>query len=87
MAKLSHSPSFECPNCSTCAPTRTSMPTSRRTRTTTGSSITPISSTRPKLVATFLETFKAFPPAQHPGSFTVEDAHSALENAASGANH
>ena len=38
-------------------------------------------------VAKFLETFKAFPPAQHPGSFTVEDAHSALENAASGANH
>jgi arylsulfatase len=38
-------------------------------------------------VATFLATFKEFPPAQHPGSFTVEDAHSALENAASGANH
>jgi arylsulfatase A-like enzyme len=38
-------------------------------------------------VAKFLETFKEFPPAQHPGSFTVEDAHSALENAASGANH
>jgi arylsulfatase len=38
-------------------------------------------------VAQFLSTFKEFPPAQHPGSFTVEDAHSALGNAASGANH
>jgi arylsulfatase A-like enzyme len=38
-------------------------------------------------VATFLATFKEFPPAQHPGSFTVEDAHAALENAASGASH
>jgi arylsulfatase len=38
-------------------------------------------------VAKFLSTFKEFPPAQHPGSFTVEDAHAALENAASGANH
>lgn len=38
-------------------------------------------------VAKFLATFKEFPPAQHPGSFTVEDAHAALENAASGANH
>ncbi len=38
-------------------------------------------------VAKFLETFKEFPPAQHPGSFTVEDAHSALENASGGANH
>jgi arylsulfatase len=38
-------------------------------------------------VARFLSTFKEFPPAQHPGSFTVEDAHAALENAAGGANH
>ena len=37
-------------------------------------------------VAKFLATFKEFPPAQHPGSFTVEDAHAALENAASGAS-
>jgi arylsulfatase len=38
-------------------------------------------------VARFLATFKEFPPAQRPGSFTVEDAHAALENAASGAGH
>ena len=38
-------------------------------------------------VAQFLSTFKEFPPAQHPGSFTVEDALAALESAASGANH
>jgi arylsulfatase len=38
-------------------------------------------------VAKFLSTFREFPPAQHPGSFTVEDAHAALESAASGANH
>lgn len=38
-------------------------------------------------VAKFLDTFKEFPPAQYPGSFTVEDARSALENAAGGANH
>ena len=38
-------------------------------------------------VAKFLETFKEFPPAQHPGSFTVEDAHAAVANAAGGANH
>ena len=38
-------------------------------------------------VAKFLETFKEFPPAQHPGGFTVEDAHEAVTAAASGANH
>jgi arylsulfatase len=38
-------------------------------------------------VAKFLATFKEFPPAQHPGSFTVEDAHAALETAAGGGNH
>jgi len=38
-------------------------------------------------VQKFLETFKEFPPAQHPGSFTVEDAGEAIASAASGANH
>jgi len=38
-------------------------------------------------VAKFLETFKEFPPAQHPGSFTVENASDAMTAAASGANH
>jgi arylsulfatase len=30
---------------------------------------------------------KEFPPAQHPGSFTVEDAGAAIENAAGGGSH
>jgi arylsulfatase A-like enzyme len=38
-------------------------------------------------VGKFLETFKEFPPAQHPGSFTVEAASDAMTAAASGANH
>ena len=35
-------------------------------------------------VQRFLDTFKEFPPAQHPGSFTVEDAHQAVAASASG---
>jgi arylsulfatase len=36
-------------------------------------------------VVKFLETFKEFPPAQRPGSFTVEDAHAKMSEAPSGA--
>jgi hypothetical protein len=31
-----------------------------------------------------METFKEFPPAQHPDSFTVEQAHDKMESAAAG---
>src|SRR5262245_4619463 len=37
-------------------------------------------------VAKFMETFKEFPPAQHPDSFTVEQAHDKMQSAAAGAS-
>ncbi len=35
----------------------------------------------------FVETFKDFPPAQHPGSFTIDQAMSKMSEAVSGAGH
>ena len=33
------------------------------------------------IVAKFMATFKEFPPAQKPGSFTIEDAHEKIKEA------
>ncbi|MCY1458206.1 hypothetical protein D9M71_755690 [compost metagenome] len=35
-------------------------------------------------VGQFLSTFKAFPPSQKPGSFSIDQALSALQNGAQG---
>ena len=71
----SRSPRCGCPSCSTCAPTRTSTPTSRRTRITTGScTATSSSSTRRRWPPKFLETFKEFPPRHPPASFSIDQA-------------
>ena len=35
----------------------------------------------------FMATFKEFPPAQHPGSFTIDQAMDKMSEATSGANH
>ena len=62
-------------SCSTCAPIRSSAPTSRRTPTGTGSSSTTTSSsTRTTIVTQFLETFKEFPPRHPPATFTIDQA-------------
>jgi arylsulfatase len=39
------------------------------------------------MVAKFVETFKDFPPAQHPGSFTIDDALAKIAEASGGAGH
>ena len=72
-----------CRSSSTCAPTRSSGPTSRRTPTATGCSTTPSSSwPRPALVAQFLATFKEFPPRQEAASFTIDQAVEKLDESA-----
>ena len=69
-----------CRSSSTCAPTPSSGPTSPRTPTTTGSSITP-SYCLPaqKYVGEFLDTFKEFPPRQKAASFTVDQVMEKLQ--------
>ena len=65
---------------STCAPTRSSGPTSRRTPTGTGSSTTLyllIAATA--VVTQFLATFKEFPPRQKAASFTIDQVVEKLE--------
>ncbi|WP_274627513.1 hypothetical protein [Arvimicrobium flavum] len=37
-------------------------------------------------LAFLVALFKEYPPAQHTGSFTVEDVHASISSAASGAN-
>jgi arylsulfatase len=39
------------------------------------------------VAAKFVETFKEFPPAQHPGTFTIDAAMAKMSEAGSGANH
>ena len=39
------------------------------------------------LAGKFVETFKEFPQAQHPGSFNLDAAMAKMSEAASGANH
>jgi len=39
------------------------------------------------MVGKFVETFKDFPPAQHPGSFTIDDALAKIAEASGGAGH
>jgi arylsulfatase len=39
------------------------------------------------VAAKFVETFKEFPPAQHPGTFTIDAAMAKMSEASSGANH
>ena len=64
-----------CRSSSTCAPTRTSGPTSPRTRTTSGCSRTRTWSFAAQIVMTqFLETFAEFPPRQKAASFTIDQA-------------
>jgi arylsulfatase len=39
------------------------------------------------LVAKFMETFKEFPPAQKPGSFTIDDAKDKMTESAGSSGH
>ena len=67
---------------STCAPTRSSAPTSRRTRTTTGCSTTTTSSW-PRTAhrrASSWQTFEEFPPRQKAASFTIDQVVEKLES-------
>ena len=62
-----------CRSSSTCAPIRSSGPTSRRTPTTTGCSTTTTSSSPPRRSSRqFLATFEEFPPRQKAASFTID---------------
>ena len=84
----SRSPGCACRRSSTCARIPTSAPTSPRTPTTIGCFINVYFIYAAQLAAAkFVETFKEFPPAQHPGSFTIDAAMAKMSEAASGANH
>ncbi len=70
-----------CPSSTTCGPTRTSAPTSRRTPITTGCSTATTSSWPPRCItAQFLQTFVEFPPRQEPASFTIDQVVAKLES-------
>ena len=67
--------SCACPCCSTCAPTRSSGPSTKRATMCDGSSSTPsCSSRRRRSSASICMSFQQFPPRQRPGSFSVEQA-------------
>ena len=72
---------------STCAPTRTSGPTSRRTPTTTGSSTTPSCSIPAQAyVGQMLQTFAEFPPRQKSASFSIDQVMAKLQDATTGSS-
>ena len=70
-----------CPCCSTCAPTRSSAPTTRPA-TTCSWFIDHVFVMVPAqaIVAQYLTSFKDFPPRQKPGSFSVDQAMEKLTN-------
>ena len=77
-----------CRRSSTCAPIPTSSPTSRRTRTTSGSLHNAYFIYAAQTVAAkFAETFKEFPAVQKPNTFTIDDAMAKMSEAVSGAGH
>ena len=70
-----------CPSSSTCGPTRSSAPTSPRTRTTTGcSTATTSCSPPPSSSRSSSQTFEEFPPRQKAASFTIDQVVAKLES-------
>ena len=80
----SRSRACACRRSSTCAPIRTSLPTSRRTRIASGTCITPTSCRRLAVADKFAATFKDFPAMQKPNTFTIDDALAKMSEASSG---
>ena len=76
-----------CRSSSTCAPIRSSWPTTTASATPSGGSTASSSSCRRRSTsAQFLATFKEFPPSQKAGSFSLDDVLESLQQGSKATN-